>query len=164
VHSYRETTGTGSLRSHLLKHHEEEWVKECQKLKINLRGKEGEEAMARFTGVTVERQAEARTPFTHDNLLDSLVQFIVATDQVYFFSSIFFPYLIFFKAIMIVERPEFRRLCLLLRPELHESDIPHRTTMQQRILDNFGEKLQSMSQHIQVIYNYYIFCLRLTSI
>jgi hypothetical protein len=67
----------------------EAWVAECQKLKIDLRGKEGKEAIARLTGVSVEHQAEARTPFTQDNFLDSLVQFIVATDQVLFFSLFF---------------------------------------------------------------------------
>jgi hypothetical protein len=32
----------------------------------------------------VDRQAQARVPFTQDNFLDGLVQFIVATDQVFF--------------------------------------------------------------------------------
>jgi hypothetical protein len=95
VHSYRVTTASGPLRNHLLNHHVEEWVKECQNLKIGLRGKEGEEAVARVTGVPVEHQAEARTPFTPDNFLDALVQFIVVTDQVFFF-SIIFPYFYFY--------------------------------------------------------------------
>jgi hypothetical protein len=82
------------LQNHLLKHHAEEWVKECQSLKIQLRGKEGEAAMARVTGVHVEHQAKARIPFTQDNFLDGLVRFIVVTDQVYFV-PIIFPYLIF---------------------------------------------------------------------
>ncbi len=66
----------------------EEWVKECQRLKINLRGKEGEEAIARTTGLPIERQATAHIPFTQDNFLDGLVQFIVATDQVFFFEAL----------------------------------------------------------------------------
>jgi hypothetical protein len=72
------------------------WVAECQRLKIVLRGKEGEEAVARVTGVPVERQAERRTPFTQDNFLDGLVQFIAATDQVFYFFYFIFPHLIFF--------------------------------------------------------------------
>jgi hypothetical protein len=99
VHSYRASTATGPLRSHLRKHHAEEWVKECQKLGIKLRGKEGEEAVAMVTGQPLERQAEARTPYTQDNFLDALVQFIVATDQVFIFFYYFFgvfPHLINF--------------------------------------------------------------------
>ena len=61
---------------------------------------------------------------------------------------------------MIVERPEFRQLLLQLRPELREADIPHCTTMQKRILDNFAETLNTMSQHIQVILIYHIFLLK----
>ena len=51
----------------------------------------------------------------------------------------------------VVEREEFHRLCLLLRPELRPADIPHRTTMQKRILDTFSDVIQDMSEHIQVI-------------
>lgn len=50
-----------------------------------------------------------------------------------------------------MDRPEFRRLCVLLRPELRDVDIPHRTTMQKRILDTFSEVTHNMSQHIQVM-------------
>jgi hypothetical protein len=82
-------TGTGNLRAHLLAHHAEEWVQECLKLNVELRGKEGEQALARVKGLPVAHQAEARVPFTHDNFLDGLVQFIVATDQVFFFFSLF---------------------------------------------------------------------------
>ena len=45
--------------------------------------------MARFTGVPAEHLAEAHTPFTPDNFLEGLVQFIVATDQLFFL--LFFP-------------------------------------------------------------------------
>ena len=91
VHSYRGSTASGPLRSHLLNHHCQEWVTECQALGIPLRGKEGEEAMARFTGVPVEHRAEARAPFTQDSFLDGLVQLIAATDQVYFILFYLFP-------------------------------------------------------------------------
>jgi hypothetical protein len=90
VHRYAESTASGPLRFHLLSHHVEEWVQECQQKNIALRGKEGEEALAKVTGVPVDRQAEAQVPFTQDNFLDGLVQFIVATDQVFFFFSFVF--------------------------------------------------------------------------
>ena len=52
----------------------------------------------------------------------------------------------------VVEREEFHCLCLLLCPELCSVDIPHRTTMQKRILDTFSDVIQDdMSEHIQVI-------------
>jgi hypothetical protein len=85
VHAYSLTTGSGPLRSHLFKNHLEEWVSECQKQGIEMRGKEGEEALAKFTGLPVQRQAKACTPFSQDFFLDSLVQFIIATNQVHFY-------------------------------------------------------------------------------
>jgi len=90
VHPYSMTTATGSLRSHLSKNHLQEWVTECQRLKIDLRGKEGEEAFAKFTGLPIQHQTEACIPpFSQGSFLDALVQFIVGTNQVFFFLSFF---------------------------------------------------------------------------
>lgn len=88
---------SGPLCSHLLNHHAEEWVQDCQKQNIALRGKEGEVALAKVTGVSVDRQAEAQVPFTQDNFLDALVQFVVATGQVFLFLSLFFGSEMFFR-------------------------------------------------------------------
>ncbi|KAN0131804.1 hypothetical protein V8E53_010332, partial [Lactarius tabidus] len=77
VHHYSETTATGTLRTHLLNNHLEEWVGKCQKNKIQLKGKEGEEALAKFTGVPLQHQAKARVAFSQEAFLDGLVQFIV---------------------------------------------------------------------------------------
>jgi hypothetical protein len=91
VHHYKATTGSGTLWSHLLNCHLEEWVTGCQKKDIQLRGKEGEEALAQFTGLPLQQhQAKGRTPFSQEAFCDSLVQFTVATDQVsfYYYSSL----------------------------------------------------------------------------
>ena len=79
------TTATSSLQAHLLKNHVQEWVMECQRLNIDLRGKEGEEALAKFTGLPIQHQAEVCIPFSQGSFLDGLVQFIVGTNQVFFF-------------------------------------------------------------------------------
>ena len=44
----------------------------------------------------------------------------------------------------------------MLRPELRDVDIPHRTTMQKHILDTFSEVVHNMSEHIQVMLAYEI--------
>jgi len=49
-----------------------------------------------------------------------------------------------------VEREEFRQLCLMLRPELREVDIPHRTTMHKHIIQTSEEALANLSQDIIV--------------
>ena len=98
VHPSAESTASGPLHAHLLNRHAQEWVEACQEQNIALRGKEGEEALAKVSGVPVNCQAEVQAPFTQDNFLDALVQFIVGTDQVFFsFSfSLFFFVLKFF--------------------------------------------------------------------
>jgi hypothetical protein len=45
VHHYIETTGTGTLQTHLLNNHLDEWVGKCQSQNIELKGKEGEEVL-----------------------------------------------------------------------------------------------------------------------
>ena len=153
VFLYSDSTGTGTLRAHLLNNHLEEWVGKCQSANIVLKGKEGEQALAKFTGLPVQHKAKACVPFTQEAFLDGLVQFTVATNQVffvfliYFFKSDFF----FFKSIRIVDREEFRHLCLLLRPDLQDVDIPHRTTMQKRIIQTSEEALAELAHYIQVM-------------
>ena len=90
MHPYAESTASGPLHTHLLNCHAQEWVEACQEQNIGLRGKEGEEALARVSGVSVNCQAEVQAPFTQDNFLDALVQFIVGTDQVFFAFSLLF--------------------------------------------------------------------------
>ena len=90
VHPYAESTASGPLHAHLLNRHAQEWVEACQEQNIALRGKEGEEALAKVSGVPVNHQAEAWAPFTQDNFLDALVQFIVGTDQVFLLFLYFF--------------------------------------------------------------------------
>ena len=77
------------LYSLLLKCHLEVWVQGCQKKGLQLKGKEGEEALARFTGVPLQHQAQAQDPFSQEVFCDALVKFTVATDQVSFFFLFF---------------------------------------------------------------------------
>jgi hypothetical protein len=89
VKRYQNNTASGTLRNHMLRYHAAEWVQECKDKNIEPRGKEGEAALAQLTGHSVDHQAEARVPFTLNNFLDGIVQFIVATDQVFFLFFLF---------------------------------------------------------------------------
>jgi hypothetical protein len=85
VHHYKAITGSGTLWSHLNCHLQES-VTGCQKKNIQPRGKEGEEAIARFTGLPLQQhQAKGQTPFSQEAFHDTLVQFTVATDQMSFY-------------------------------------------------------------------------------
>jgi hypothetical protein len=84
AYGYSIKTSTSSLRTHLLKSHMNEWLSECKRLNIIPRGKEGEEARAKVTGLPVQHLAKARVAFTQQSFINALVQFIVATNQVFF--------------------------------------------------------------------------------
>lgn len=49
-----------------------------------------------------------------------------------------------------MDREKFRHLCLLLRPELRDVDIPHRTTMHKRIIQTSEEVLANLALDIKV--------------
>ena len=89
VHLYSETTATGTLQAHLLNNHLDEWVGKCQSRDVVLKGKEGEEALEKFTGLPLQRQAQACVPFSQEAFLDGLVDFTVATNQVFSFLFVF---------------------------------------------------------------------------
>src|ERR1700709_2330596 len=50
----------------------------------------------------------------------------------------------------IMECPEFRHLILLLRPDLKESDIPHRTKISDLILETWNEHFQVLKAELAV--------------
>ena len=60
-----------------------------QSQNVVLKGKEGEEALAKFTGLPLQRQAKAHVPLSQEAFLDGLVDFTVATNQVFSFLFVF---------------------------------------------------------------------------
>jgi hypothetical protein len=85
VQKYGKSTSTGVLRKHLYIHHMEEWLVECARLKISIKAKEALEAIAAFQGVKPGSQTQQRQQFTQEHFIKALIEFIVATDQVFSF-------------------------------------------------------------------------------
>lgn len=71
--------------------HPKEWASECERLGLEIRAKDALEAIAKFLGTRAESQTEQRPKFTQESFINALAEFIVATDQVFFyiFYSIF---------------------------------------------------------------------------
>ena len=84
VHKYAKNTTSGNLKNHLRKHHIAEWVGECERLGIQIQGKDALADVANYKGLPVQDQAEAHMPFSKDNFLDAIVEFIVVTNQVFY--------------------------------------------------------------------------------
>jgi hypothetical protein len=61
--------------------------------------------------------------------------------------------LTFPKALNIIECREFRDLLLLLRKELKESMIPHRTRLRELIIQSWKRYFQTLKQDLSVLFN-----------
>jgi hypothetical protein len=81
-YQFASTTGYQGLRRHLESQHKEEYLRKCQengwKVQLPNLMKEQKEALAEVR----KKAQEARSPFTPEALLQHLVNFIVADDQV----------------------------------------------------------------------------------
>lgn len=80
VSHFSVRTSTGPIRSHLNLHHHDSWVKTCHELgiKIKLPGIQG---TINEDGI-IDDGGCPRRPFSPENFVDALVEFIVGDDMV----------------------------------------------------------------------------------
>ncbi|KAJ7027234.1 hypothetical protein C8F04DRAFT_1399602 [Mycena alexandri] len=124
---FASSTSSGVLRKHLYKNHLDAWVEGCDKLKIPINAKEASKHVDAYrsrkgqnTGASSNSElGQKRTEFSQEAFVDALVEFIVGDDQ----------------SINVVENQQLRAIFLMLRAELKDSDIPHRTKIRKRIIE-----------------------------
>ena len=83
-------TGTGVLCRHLFEHHADKWIEGCDKLCIPITAKEAQQALADYrhqkgqanTNTNSTEHSKPGLPFSHKAFVDTIVEFIVADDQV----------------------------------------------------------------------------------
>ena len=56
----------------------------------------------------------------------------------------------FFQSLNVVESPELRRIFLMLREELCDSDIPHRSRMRDCVMEVYKEHLAMLESDMEV--------------
>lgn len=88
--------------------------------------------------------------FTHTTFLQHLVSFIVADDQASPCTISLFLTDNSQQSINVIECPEFRRLLLLLRQELRDKDIPHRTKIRAEIIKAWQEYFVTLKDDMAV--------------
>ena len=88
VHSYGNTTASGTLQRHLFTSHTKEWIEECERQDLTIKSEAGLKAVAAYHGVKSKPQTLSRPQFTPECFVDAIADFIVTTDQVFF--SLFF--------------------------------------------------------------------------
>lgn len=64
-----------------------------------------------------------------------------------------------YQAINVIENPRLRAIFLMLREDLKDEDIPHRTTIRARILQVWGDHLDTISEELVVRFNISTFLL-----
>jgi hypothetical protein len=73
---------------------------------------------------------------------------LVMTKYVHIF--LFLAKLMLAQAISVVESPRLRKIFLLLREELKESDIPSRSTMRNRIEEAYEKHMKELQEEMEV--------------
>jgi hypothetical protein len=88
--------------------------------------------------------------FSQEIFIEYLVCFIVADDQVSLKLSLLVSCSYILKSIRVVECPEFRNLCLILRETLSDSDIPRRDKMRETIITHWRESFRVLKSELSV--------------
>lgn len=88
--------------------------------------------------------------FSSPAFIERLVCFIVADDQVSPNNLVFFLTLMYVQSIRVVECPEFRQLCMVLRETLVEADIPGRYRMREAIISRWKQSFKELKVELSV--------------
>jgi hypothetical protein len=104
---------------------------------------------------------ESIPDFSPDVFLDHLVSFVVADDQVSPQKSMYFLTLTYLQSIRVVECPEFRRLCMVLRESLLDADIPHRDKVREAVICSWNRAFKELKAELSVSLR--IFCVPYTN-
>jgi hypothetical protein len=99
---------------------------------------------------TAKVRDESIPHFSPDAFLEYLVRFIVADDQVSPNNLCLFLTLTYLKVIRVVECPEFRQLCMVLRESLVDADIPHRDKVRESVICRWKEAFGVLKGQLSV--------------
>ncbi|EDQ98471.1 uncharacterized protein LACBIDRAFT_335933 [Laccaria bicolor S238N-H82] len=125
--SFSVSTSNNPLRNHLLSRHKDIYLQKCREMRWKVPALKSETGTPPASG-----RGTQRSPFSQNAFLQYLLNFIVANDQ----------------SIYVVECPEFRQLLLLLREDLEDKDIPHRTMMRKLIIKAWEAYFKVLKQEL----------------
>ena len=147
---YGKTTSNSNLRNHLLKKHPKEYDKAVSDYKWKYRLSTQSPSNDPSTHNIRNLIRQGLPPFSRAAFLEHLVRFIVTDDQVRLISLHFILTLTSCQSIRVVECPEFRQLCMLLRESLDDADIPHRDKMKEVILSHWRTSFEDLKADLSV--------------
>ncbi|KAI9433687.1 hypothetical protein BJY52DRAFT_1198561 [Lactarius psammicola] len=124
---YRRSTGNSNLQDHLRKRHPKEYDQAVVEHRWNYKLSTQSDAATAHKNTRNVRD-QGFPPFSAATFLDHLAHFIIADDQ----------------SIRVVERPEFRHLCMLLCETLVDADISHRDKMREVIISLWQKSFETL--------------------
>lgn len=147
---YSANTSTTSLRPHIERHHLQLFQEKARQhgWKILLPGLVSQARSA--ASAAESAQGERPDRFNEETFHRCLFNFIVADDQVFFLCLLVSQQTHYFKSLNVIECPEFRVLLLLLRNDLKESMIPHRTKLRELIVEAWRRYFQQLKLELSV--------------
>ncbi|KAF8974971.1 hypothetical protein BDQ17DRAFT_1441694 [Cyathus striatus] len=130
--NYAMSTASGVLCSHLIKKHRNEWIEGCEEEDIEITVADGH-------GITkLPLDMQQHPLFSNEAFLDAVTEWIVSDDQ----------------SINAIENVKLRSIFLMLREDLHDSDIPHCSTICNHILQIWEEHLEHLRKDINVKFHW----------
>jgi hypothetical protein len=123
-HTYKPSCSNSTLRLHLERHHIDDW---------RALGAQNNWEFPKANN-NVATPQDTRPPFSHKAFLECLVKFVISDDQVFTLNLLRRLLTTSLKSLNVIEGQEFRDLLLILRPDLKETDIPHRTKLRDAII------------------------------
>lgn len=135
--TYGPKTTTSVIRNHLFSAHADTWIEACDRMKITIGGMGAFQAKVAAhrakhapgaSQSAPDSQAEPVPEFSREALLDAIADLVIVDDL----------------SVNIIESPRLRKIILMCREELKNSDIPHRTTLRTRIDQLWEEHIQEL--------------------
>ncbi|KAK6981437.1 hypothetical protein R3P38DRAFT_3463793 [Favolaschia claudopus] len=136
---FAPSTSTGILRRHLYERHLEAWVQGCDHAREALphveayRGKQNGSNSS-----STADSAKKQPPFSNEAFVDAIVEWIVSDDQ----------------SINVIENEKLRNIFLMLRFDLKDSDIPHRTKIRKRVMEIWDDHLDHLQDEMAMLSSY----------
>ncbi|KAI4294280.1 hypothetical protein K525DRAFT_213051, partial [Schizophyllum commune Loenen D] len=114
------------------------WIAACDTLGIAITADVAQPAVREYRaeqGQPLPPSAESpRPPFSKSAFVDAICAWIAGDDQ----------------SINVVDNPLLRNIFLLLREELHDTDIPRRAKVRDRIMELYEEHVGCLAAEIEV--------------
>lgn len=97
-------------------------------------------------------ESNERPEYSKEAFIEAIVEFIVGDDQVCSHFLTYYTIWIYelLQSLNIIESPRLRKIFLMLRKELKESDIPGRTTIRNRIEKIYTQHLEELTEEMKV--------------